>query len=369
MTAELAAEDPRRPARRRGAHGHLVGHLGDGGPRRRPDGAARFADHPMLKPQVRIVLRNCGIIDPEEIDHYLARGGYRGASSAVSRSAPEEVIDEVKRSGLRGRGGAGFPTWQKWQLCRRPPERPELPDLQRRRGRPRRLHEPLADRGRSPRRARGHADRRLTPSAPRTATSTAAPSTRWPSSGCGRPSPRCEELRPAGRAHPRLRLLLRHQDQGGRRRLCLRRGDGADRLDRGQARHAAHRARRFPPSRASGASRPIINNVETLATLPIILRNGADWYRRLRHREEQGHQDLRPGRQGAAAPGLIEVPLGITLRKIIYDIGGGISTASRSRPCRPAARRAAASGRGVPRHADRLRVAWPPPARSWAPAA
>jgi len=72
-------------------------------------GLPRFVDHPMLRDQVRVVLRNCGIIDPEEVDHYLARGGYRALESCLGTSA-EAVIDTVKASGLRGRGGGGFPT-------------------------------------------------------------------------------------------------------------------------------------------------------------------------------------------------------------------------------------------------------------------
>ncbi len=75
-------------------------------------------DHPMLKGQVRIVLRNSGLIDPENIDHYIARGGYAGAVRAL-KMKPEEIIQEVKDSGLRGRGGAGFSTGTKWELCRK----------------------------------------------------------------------------------------------------------------------------------------------------------------------------------------------------------------------------------------------------------
>ena len=80
----------------------------------------RFFDLPMLKPQVRVVLRNCGFIDPEEIDHYLANEGYAGLMKALA-SPPEHVIEEVRDSGLRGRGGAGFPTFKKWEICRASP--------------------------------------------------------------------------------------------------------------------------------------------------------------------------------------------------------------------------------------------------------
>ena len=79
-------------------------------------GIPRLFDLPVLKPQVRIALRNCGNIDPTNIYHYIANGGYDGLSRAL-KMKPQEVIDEIKKSGLRGRGGAGFPTGVKWQFC------------------------------------------------------------------------------------------------------------------------------------------------------------------------------------------------------------------------------------------------------------
>ncbi|MDP6226080.1 MAG: NADH-quinone oxidoreductase subunit F, partial [Anaerolineales bacterium] len=69
----------------------------------------------------RIVLRNCGLINPERIEDYLAIGGYQSLRKALFEMTPEQVIDEVKRSGLRGRGGAGFPTGLKWEFCRKTP--------------------------------------------------------------------------------------------------------------------------------------------------------------------------------------------------------------------------------------------------------
>ncbi len=73
---------------------------------------------PMLKGQNRIALRNCGHVNPLRINHYIARGGYAGLYRALSGLSPQQVIDEVMKSGLRGRGGAGFSTAQKWQFCR-----------------------------------------------------------------------------------------------------------------------------------------------------------------------------------------------------------------------------------------------------------
>jgi NADH:ubiquinone oxidoreductase subunit F (NADH-binding)/(2Fe-2S) ferredoxin/NAD-dependent dihydropyrimidine dehydrogenase PreA subunit len=85
------------------------------------EGIPYLFDLPTLKPQVRRVLWNCGFIDPTNIDHYMTSGGYEALQKAVFEMGPEEVINEVKRSGLRGLGGAGFPAGRKWEGCRRAP--------------------------------------------------------------------------------------------------------------------------------------------------------------------------------------------------------------------------------------------------------
>jgi (2Fe-2S) ferredoxin len=84
---------------------------------------ARSADDPVAGKggprQYRVVLRNCGVIDPENIDEYIARGGYQAVKKVLSSMSPDQVIEELKTSGLRGRGGAGYPTWMKWKFTRR----------------------------------------------------------------------------------------------------------------------------------------------------------------------------------------------------------------------------------------------------------
>jgi NADH-quinone oxidoreductase subunit F len=82
---------------------------------------SRYSDVPFYAKQHRVILRNCGRINPERIEDYLAAGGYKALKRALTEMTPDTVIDEVKRSGLRGRGGAGFPTGQKWEFCRRAP--------------------------------------------------------------------------------------------------------------------------------------------------------------------------------------------------------------------------------------------------------
>lgn len=82
------------------------------------EGIPRLFDLPVLKSQVRVLLRNCGSIDPKNINHYISNGGYEGLSRALKMKT-EEIIDEIKKSGLRGRGGAGFPAGRKWEACQR----------------------------------------------------------------------------------------------------------------------------------------------------------------------------------------------------------------------------------------------------------
>jgi len=84
----------------------------------------RYSDIKFYEKQERIILRNCGHINPEKIDDYLARGGYQALRKVLFNMTPEQVIEEVKKSGLRGRGGAGFPTGRKWEFCRKAPGSP-----------------------------------------------------------------------------------------------------------------------------------------------------------------------------------------------------------------------------------------------------
>ncbi|MFH1775894.1 MAG: NAD(P)H-dependent oxidoreductase subunit E, partial [Chloroflexota bacterium] len=79
----------------------------------------RYGDIGFYQQQERVILRNCGHINPEKIDDYLACGGYKALEKVLLQMTPEEVISEIDRSGLRGRGGAGFPTGRKWEFCRR----------------------------------------------------------------------------------------------------------------------------------------------------------------------------------------------------------------------------------------------------------
>ena len=220
---------------------------------------------------------------------------------------------------------------------------------------------------RSAPRAGGHGHRRPTPSAPTRATSTSAASIPSAVAACKRRSSRPKTSGLAGQRHLRdaVRLPRRHAHR--RRRLRLRRGDGADGLDRGQARHAP--AAPALPRREGLWERPtLINNVETFANIPPIVRKGADVVRRHRHGEEQGNQGLLADRQDPQ-------------HRPDRGADGHAAAAHRRGDGRRRARRrqdqGGADGRPVrrlhsrraPGHAGRLRVAARRSARSWARAA
>ena len=209
------------------------------------DGIPRLSETPVLKGQVRRVLRNCGFIDPTQIEHYVAQGGYAGLAKAIA-IAPEQIIEEVKRAGLRGRGGAGFPTWRKWQFCRqaqgqpipgRPGPAPKYLICNADEGDPgafmnRSLIEgdPHALSGRDAHCRAGHRRRNRLHLLPGGISAGAGASA--PGPGPGRTA------RTARGRHPRLGIQLPHQGQGRGGGFCLRRGDRADCLHRGQTRHA-----------------------------------------------------------------------------------------------------------------------------------
>ena len=122
---------------------------------------SHWHDVPFFKPQKKIVLRNCGLISPDDIEEYIAIGGYQSLYKVLIDANPELVIEQIKAAKLRGRGGAGFLTGLKWEFLRKAAGRPEVHHLQCGRRRPRRLHEPQRDRKRSAFAARRHDHRRL----------------------------------------------------------------------------------------------------------------------------------------------------------------------------------------------------------------
>ena len=211
---------------------------------------------PFLKRQTRLTFARCGI-DRSAVARRL-RGAWRlqGLRTRARRSAPAAIVDEVTQSGLRGRGGAGFPTGIKWKTVARRRGDAEIHRLQRRRGRQRHLRRPHDDGRRSLRADRGHGDRR-----PRGRRDqglrlhplgiSARRSRRWTRRSRWR-----AQAGVLGRERARLGARLRHRSARRRRRLCLRRGDLAARKPRRQARRGARQAAAAGASRACSASRP-----------------------------------------------------------------------------------------------------------------
>lgn len=297
------------------ARHHLVGHLGGNG----FPGVPRFFDHPMLAPQVRIVLRNCGIIDPESVDHYLARDGYRALERCLSMPWTE-VLDLVKASGLRGRGGAGFPTWRKWQVCRETAaDRRYLI-----------CNADEGDPGAFMNRSLIEGDPHAVLEGMLIAAYTIGASEAWIYIRAEYPL-----------AIKRLRLALEQMRELGLlgRKILgsdfdidirIKEGAGAFVCGEETALIASIEGRRgmprtrppFPAVEGLNGKPTIINNVETLGTLPSIVRNGPQWYAQYGTETSKGTKTFSlVGR--LRRTGLIEVPLGTTLRQVIDQVGGG----------------------------------------------
>jgi len=297
------------------AKSRLAGHFGEDA----YDGVPRFFDLPMLKPQVRIVLRNCGIIDPDDLDHYLARDGYLGLEKALSMSW-SDVLDIIKRSGLRGRGGAGFPTWRKWLTCRETPSDERYLICNADEG------DPGAFMNRSLIEGDPHA---LLEGMLVAAYAIGASKgyiyirAEYPLA-IRRLKKALVDMREAG--------LLGKDILGSEFSFDIRIKEGAGAFVCGEetALIASIEGKRgmprtrppFPAVSGLHGKPTIINNVETLGTLPHIMRNGAEWYAGSGTETSKGTKTFSLVGK-VRRTGLIEVPLGMTLREVVFDIGGG----------------------------------------------
>ena len=296
-----------------------VGHFGHNGDDDFTSGIPRFFDLPMLKPQVRIVLRNCGFIDPEEIDHYLANDGYLGLIKALGMG-PEAVISQVRDAGLRGRGGAGFPTFKKWQVCRNSPGASKYLICNADEGDP-----------------GAFMNRSLIEGDPHAVLEGMLIAAYAIGATHGYIYIRAEyplaivRLRKAITQMREYGLLGKNiLDSGLDFDITIKEGAGAFVCGEETALIASIEGRRgmprsrppFPAIAGLHGMPTIINNVETLGTLPNILRNGAAWYTQFGTQGNFGTKTFSLVGKVRRA-GLIEVPLGTTLRKIIFDIGGG----------------------------------------------
>lgn len=296
---------------------HLVGHFGD----KKIDGVPKFFEHPMLAPQVRIVLRNCGVIDPENLDHYLARDGYLAFERCLT-TPREKVLDTVKQSGLRGRGGAGFPTWQKWSFCRNTPSETKYLICNADEG------DPGAFMNRSLIEGDPHALLEGMLIAAYTLGATGG------FIYIRAEYPLAIERLESSLAEIRKLGLLGENILGSDFSfdIKIKQGAGAFVCGEETALIASIEGRRgmprtrppFPAVSGLWGKPTVINNVETLGTLPNILRNGAAWYAGFGTETSKGTKTFSLVGK-VKRTGLIEVPLGTTLRRVIFDIGGGLA--------------------------------------------
>lgn len=281
------------------------------GSKEAPQGVA--ADGPYLRRQKRIVLENCGEIDPLRIEDYLARGGYQSLARCRAKRTPEEVIAEITASGLRGRGGAGFLTGRKWGLTRA--QKPETKFVV--------CNGDEGDPG-------AFMDRLVLESDPHRVVEGLAIAAYAIGAGEGFFYIRAEY--PQAVRH--IRKAIQEAEAGGHLgtlKLQVREGAGAFVCGEETALILSLEGQRGmprlrPPYPAESGFRgmpTLINNVETLACVPWILRHGAAAFGAYGTETSKGTKVFALAGK-IVHGGLIEVPMGISIREIVEQIGGGI---------------------------------------------
>ena len=289
-----------------------------------PDGETipKQDDIPFYKKQMRIILRNCGRVDPTDINDSIRVGGYEALAKVLSGMTPEEVIDTIKRSQLRGRGGAGFPTGQKWEICRSQPVTPKYLICNGDEG------DPGAFMDRSVLEGDPHSMiegmiigayaigdvsegfiyvRAEYPLAVKNLTQAIS---------------QAEELGLLGE-----NIL----GSGFSFTIEIKRGGGAFICGESSAlMHSIEGKRGVPrqkPPRSTEAGlwdKPtVLNNVKSFASVPVIINRGADWYASIGTETSKGTQVFALTGK-VKNTGLVELPMGTTIREIVYDIGEGI---------------------------------------------
>lgn len=273
------------------------------------------------KKQVRIALRNCGFIDPENIEESIARGGYQALGKCITSMTPQEVIAVVKASGLRGRGGAGFPTGLKWELCAKNQADQKYVVCNADEGDP-----------------GAFMDRSILEGDPNSIVEAMAI--------CGYAIGATKGLVYIRAEYPlaidRLCIAINQAREYGllgkhimgtdfEFDIELRYGAGAFVCGEETALiHSMEGKRGEPtfkppfPAVSGYMGKPTnVNNVETFANIPVIITRGAEWFASIGTEKSKGTKVFALAGQ-INNVGLIEVPMGITLREIIYEIGGGI---------------------------------------------
>ncbi|HET9654853.1 MAG TPA: NADH-ubiquinone oxidoreductase-F iron-sulfur binding region domain-containing protein [Kineosporiaceae bacterium] len=285
------------------------------------DDLAVDAQGPFFARQQRIVLANAGRIDPDRLEDYIAEGGYRALEKALTSMTPAEVVEVVKASGLRGRGGAGYATGTKWSLLAAAPG-PEKYVI---------ANGDEGDPG-------AFMDRTVMEDDPHRVVEGLALAAYATGANQAYVYVRAEYPRAVQRLDRAIRIARRHRLLGKRilgfdfdLNVELRIGAGAfvcgeetSLMASIEGRRGTPRLRPPYPTQQGLFGRPtMINNVETLANIPALVLNGADWFRSVGTPNCPGTKVFALAGD-LAVTGLIEVPMGITLREIVEDIGGGV---------------------------------------------
>ena len=273
------------------------------------------------KCQLRIVLKNCGLIDPESIEEYLGQEGYCGMAKAICDMTPEEVITEMKKSGLRGRGGAGFPTWLKWSFARNSLDEERyvicnadegdpgaFMDRSILEGDPHAVIEGMIIAGYAIGAKRGffyiRAEYPLAIKRIETALQQAYDNGLLGENILG--TNFCFDLE--------IRL-------GAGAFVC---GEETALIESVEGKRGTPRSKPpFPADKGLWNHPTIINNVETLATVPVIINRGGDWFGSIGTEKSKGTKVFAITGK-VKNSGLVEVPMGITIGDVVFGIAGGV---------------------------------------------
>ena len=279
------------------------------------------ADLPFFRKQQKIVLENSGVIDPERLEDYVAAGGYEAVLTALTSMSRQDVIEQITRSGLRGRGGAGYPTGLKWSTVAKAQALEKYVICNADEGDP-----------------GAFMDRSVLESDPHRVLEGMAIAAYAVGASRGYIYVRAEYPL----AIKRLKIAIRQAEQAGLLgsnisdtkfsfRIDLRLGAGAfvcgeetALINSIQGNRGTPRPRPpYPAQQGLWGFPTLINNVETFANVPPILRKGGDWYARIGTEKSKGTKVFAlAGRVNNT--GLIEVPMGISLREVVFELGGGI---------------------------------------------
>ncbi len=285
------------------------------------DNTVFMTEHPYFKPQQRIVLKNCGFIDPESIEEYVARGGYRALRKTLETMKPLEVCDFVESSGLRGRGGGGFPTGKKWKFANAQPQGQKYLICNADEGDPGAFMDRAVIEGDPHRLIEGMAVAAYAIGANKSIVYIRA---EYPLA-IHRLKIALEEARNYGFIGKNV------FDSGFDIEFKIKKGAGAfvcgeetALIGSIEGRRGMPRPRPPFPAISGLHERPtIINNVETLSNVPEIMMHERGWYDSIGTARSQGTKVFALSGK-VKLTGLVEIPMGTTVREVIFDIAGGI---------------------------------------------